>query len=318
MASVGPDLPEVDTAQLEKKPQGPPGPEDPRARRRRIVALVAIACGCLAAFALLAGVLVSNRWASPPDAYINSFVGAVRTPSLTVFMWLVSLPGDPPVIAPITIVAALLLAMWGLRAGAVLLLATMAGEAVVQHFVEVAFARARPPASFALIQLPAAFSFPSGHAWASLLLASVLGLVLWRSLPRNWTIRVAIVAGVAVVALLVGASRLYLGVHWGTDVLGGWIMAVVSFVAVSALYLWVVKRFHIKELDPPLGPLWLRVTATSLGLLLAVGLLAYDARLNPLAPGALKVTELTSTHSNRDEAAVGPQHCLVGREPKCA
>jgi hypothetical protein len=233
-------------------------------------------------------------------------------------MWVVSLPGDPPVIAPITVVAALLLAMWGLRAGAVLLLATMAGEAVVQHFVEVAFARARPPASFALIQLPAAFAFPSGHAWASLLLASVLGLVLWRSLPRNWTIRVAIVSGVVLVALLVGSSRVYLGVHWGTDVLGGWIMAVLSFVAVSALYLWVVKRFHIKELDPPLGRLWLRVTATGIGLVLAVGLLAYDARLDPLAPGALKVTELTSGRSRVGDLAECPQRRTVGKEPECA
>jgi membrane-associated phospholipid phosphatase len=252
------------------------------------------------------------------DTYVNTLVGAIRTPTVTVFMWLVSLPGDPPVIAPITIVAALLLAMWGLRAGAVLLLATMAGEAVVQHFVAVAFGRARPPASFALIQIPAALSFPSGHAWASLLLAAVLGLVLWRSLPRNWTIRVAIVSGVVLVALLVGSSRVYLGVHWPTDVFAGWIMAVVSFVAVSALYLWVVKRFHIKELDPPLGPLWLRVTATTVGLLLAVGLLAYDARLNPLTPGALKVTSVTSTHSETGEAAGAPQHRLVGREPKCA
>ena len=91
-----------------------------------------------------------------------------------------------------------------------------------------------------------------------------------------------------------------------------------SFVAVSAIYLWVVKRFHIKELHPPAGPLWLRIAATVAGIVLAMGLLAYDARLDPLAPRALQVTELTSTHSETGEAAGGPQHRPVGREPKCA
>jgi undecaprenyl-diphosphatase len=269
-------------------PAAVPGPVDPRERRRRIALLLGVAAVCLAAFAGLATVLMTHGWTSSFDQSVIGFVRSIRAPWLTRLMWAASLPGDPPVIAPLTLIATLLLVAWGWRPGAVLLLVTMLAEAVVQSAVSGAFARHRPPASFALIQVPTTLSFPSGHAWASLLLASVVGLVLWRTLPPHWSVRVAIISMVTVVAMLVGASRVYLGVHWPTDVAGGWLMAVVSLVVAGAIYLWVVKRFKIKERGKSLDPMWLRVLLTVLGLLLVLGLLVYDASLNPMTPHALQ------------------------------
>jgi membrane-associated phospholipid phosphatase len=170
----------------------------------------------------------------------------------------------------------------------VLLVATMSGEAVVQHYVSVAFGRSRPPVSFALIQQPATLAFPSGHAWASLLLTAVLGLVLWRTISKGWAVRGTILVGVVALSLLVGASRVYLGVHWPTDVVGGWILAVFSLVVAGAAYLAIVKRFHISERGDPFFPRWVRVGATTLGVVLVLALLVYDAGLNPLTHRALK------------------------------
>jgi undecaprenyl-diphosphatase len=266
----------------------PPGPVNPRARRRRIALYIAIAVACLIAFWALAAFLVANNWLAPFDQSVNAFVRSIRAPWLNTAMWLASLPGDPPVIAPMTIIVALILAMWGWRSGAVLLVAAMAGEAVVQRFVSISFARIRPPLKFALIKPPVTLSFPSGHAWATLLLTALLGLILWRTISRRWPVRSMILAAVVALTLIVGASRVYLGVHWPTDVVGGWILAVFSLVLAGALYLWLVKRFEIKELMPPLGTLSMRVALTALGVALVLALLVYDASLNPLLGRALK------------------------------
>jgi undecaprenyl-diphosphatase len=243
----------------------------------------------LAAFAVLAWVLKSQGWTSPVDESVSFLVRPWRNAWLTRFMWVASLPGDPPVIAPFTVITALVLAIWGLRPGAVLLLVTMTGEALLQSLVATTLARPRPPAEFALIRKPVAFSFPSGHSWASLLFVLILALVLWRTLPRHWSVRVAIVSVATALALLVGSSRIYLGVHWPSDVLGGWIFALFSFVVASAVYRWVVERFDIHERGAPWGPPWFRVAATATALVIAVGLVVYGASLDPLNAGALQV-----------------------------
>ena len=68
------------------------------------------------------------------------------------------------------------------------------------------------------------FSFPSGHAATSALVAGTLAWLLGRLVPWR-PARVAIAAGLGVWALLVALSRLYLGVHWVSDVVGSWLLA---------------------------------------------------------------------------------------------
>jgi hypothetical protein len=69
-------------------------------------------------------------------------------------------------------------------------------------------------------------------------------------------------------------------------------MAIFSLVVSGGIYLWAVKRFHLKERGVLWGSTTARVAATTLGILLVVGLLAYDMQWNPLVPG---VAEVSST-----------------------
>ncbi|MES2475799.1 MAG: phosphatase PAP2 family protein [Verrucomicrobiota bacterium] len=64
-------------------------------------------------------------------------------------------------------------------------------------------------------------SFPSGHSTMAALVWLTLGMVIARTQPRH-RVRVFVVAISVVITLLVGVSRVYLGVHWPTDVLAGW------------------------------------------------------------------------------------------------
>ncbi|MCD8020429.1 MAG: phosphatase PAP2 family protein [Clostridiales bacterium] len=77
-----------------------------------------------------------------------------------------------------------------------------------------------------LIDKPADYSFPSGHTCASFACA----LILWKPLPRKWGIPSLILA------TLIAFSRMYVGVHYPSDILGGFIVAFFSSAAVYAVY----------------------------------------------------------------------------------
>jgi membrane-associated phospholipid phosphatase len=91
------------------------------------------------------------------------------------------------------------------------------------------FARARPTL-WESIAPESSYSFPSGHAMGSMTLACVLVLLTWHT---RWRWPVAIAASAFVV--LVGFSRLYLGVHYPSDILAGWTAALVWTVGMYAL-----------------------------------------------------------------------------------
>ena len=97
------------------------------------------------------------------------------------------------------------------------------------------FARERP-SLWASIAPEDNFSFPSGHAMGSMTLACVLVLLAW---PTRWRWWVA--GAMALFVPMVGLSRVYLGVHWASDVAAGWAAG-----AAWAVLVWMVAhRLHL-------------------------------------------------------------------------
>lgn len=109
----------------------------------------------------------------------------------------------------------------GLRVAGLAGVALLAGQSL-RTLLVVSLRRARPPAADFAAHA-ASYAFPSGHTASSAIAAGLLGWGLLRAWPGARG-RVA-AALAALVALAVGGTRVYLGVHWPTDVVGGWLFA---------------------------------------------------------------------------------------------
>jgi len=120
------------------------------------------------------------------------------------------------------------------RAGWVLL-AGVLGAALMSQLLKQAFDRPRPDLVPHMAEVYSA-SFPSGHAMMSAATYLLLGLML-AHVHRGRRVRAYIVTVSVVVALLVGVSRVYMGVHWPTDVLAGWALG-----ALWAIVVWTLAH----------------------------------------------------------------------------
>ena len=144
--------------------------------------------------------------------------------------------GSTPVLTGVTLAAAGYLALVGLRSSALLVLAAVGGGTALSSLLKLGFQRPRPELVPHTIQVYTA-SFPSGHAMLSAVTYLTLGALLMRVQSR-WTVKAYVLALAVLTTLLVGASRVYLGVHWPTDVLAGWCIG-----AAWALICWLVALY---------------------------------------------------------------------------
>jgi len=156
------------------------------------------------------------------DAGVLRALEQVQSAALTVFLRMVTfLGGDWGVVIPTTaaVVVLLIVDRWQLR-GALFVVVVMAGTGVLQLLTKLLFERPRPGVFPPLVAV-ASYSYPSGHAMASAGLTLAVALLAWRTRWRLW----AVAGGLAFV-LLVGLSRMYLGVHYPSDIVAGWLLAV--------------------------------------------------------------------------------------------
>ena len=166
------------------------------------------------------------------DSSITSWVVAHRTDALTTLAKVLSTIGSQKLLTPVVLVIAALL-LRRRRVELVSLLVVVWGGAILlyslaKHFV----GRPRPPQEIWLAHAGGK-AFPSGHAVQSLATFVMLALVGSTMLRRPPSAPVLIAV---VLALGVGWSRVYLGVHWTTDVLAGWLAATAWTVVVVGLF----------------------------------------------------------------------------------
>jgi undecaprenyl-diphosphatase len=154
------------------------------------------------------------------DLAIQTWFGHERQPAMTVlFSTATSIGGALGLGAIVAVVAAMLLVRKE-RASAIFVVVTAGVGALLNLGLKAIFARARPDLASALIQARW-YSFPSGHAMGSFITFGALAYIALRR-PWPWAAKSAALAMALTMVVLVSVSRVYLGVHWGSDIIGAW------------------------------------------------------------------------------------------------
>lgn len=127
-----------------------------------------------------------------------------------------------PIVVIILATAAVAVAFREHQTKLALSFAAVLGGLGVNTLLKLSLHRTRPDTLYVGTMKIKSFSFPSGHAYGAAALYGLLAYLAWHTLPSPWN---AIVSSLLVLLIfLIGFSRVYLGAHFPTDVLGGWIL----------------------------------------------------------------------------------------------
>lgn len=195
-----------------------------------------IAALSLTVFALIS-LSVSDHQIHRFDDNLIGWVQGLESPGMTkwmqVFTWIGS--GRPVIIITIMFMIVLYIFL-GHRRELLFLAAAIAGSAMLNTLLKLAFHRARP--TIHRIVEANGYSFPSGHSMAAFSLYGGLAFLIWKHIPTA-TGRVMMIIVSTALILAIGMSRVYLGVHYPSDIAGGYFLSG-SWLAIC---IWFYQRY---------------------------------------------------------------------------
>lgn len=195
-----------------------------------LTARVKALLGTIALLALLGlGILARTRLLTRHDLHIDRQVAGLRFPLATDLALGLTAGASEVAGVALLLLGVVVLVLRRRRWDAARLTAAVGGSWVLGLAIKTLIARQRPPASLWLLAPDSADSFPSGHDTTACAMVLV-ALLAFRGAGRARVVAVIVATAFAVA---VGASRVYLGDHYPTDVLGSWLT-----VATAALFVW--------------------------------------------------------------------------------
>jgi membrane-associated phospholipid phosphatase len=220
----------------------------PATRRYRTILFLFLLFSAIVAFSFLT-FLVETTPSFPVDLRITQAIQSIDSPLFAGFMWLISWPGFSPQSIIITILVGILLFLYGLRwESAVSLLAALT-SGVSNELIKRAIQRPRPGADLVdVFEVLRSYSFPSGHVMFYTILFGFLCYVAYTMLKQS-LLRSLLLWLLGSLILFVGVSRIYLGQHWASDVLGAYLLGGLILAGIILLYRWGKARFFVPHSD---------------------------------------------------------------------
>ncbi len=207
------------------------------------IALV-VALAAIWSFSALLDAVLDNATLVRLDVAAVNALHARATPSGLAFFNAISNAGSPRAMTILAIGGAIAILMAHRRTVLITWIAAFAGSPIIENVIKRAVHRSRPPYG-ARYLINHSYSFPSGHSMASFIGIGMLLYVLSVSWHPPRAVRVAVFVLGATFVVLVGFSRVYLGVHYPSDVLGGF-AAAAAWMAVCLSAMGV--RLHLRGL----------------------------------------------------------------------
>lgn len=199
----------------------------------------------LGAFALLT-FMVATIPSFPIDLEIERALQSINSPIFVALMNLVSWPGFSPQSFIISALIIVVIYVFGWRWEALTAFVAALVPPLLNVIIKEWIRRPRPSIDVVnVFQILESYSFPSGHVMFYVGFFGFLWFVVYTLLKRSG-IRTLLLIILGSLIGLVGISRIYLGQHWPSDVLGAYLLGGLVLVAIIQFYTWGKKRFFVK------------------------------------------------------------------------
>jgi len=217
-----------------------------RVQRYRTVLFQVILFLTIGIFALLA-FLVKTTPSFPIDLQITHALQSIDSPFFAGLMRLISWPGFFPQSMIITLIIALGLYVYGLHWESVISLLAALFSGIINQLVKDVIQRPRPSISIVdVFSVLESYSFPSGHVMFYTILFGFIWYLAF-TLFKSSLLRSFLLGLFGTFILLVGVSRIYLGQHWASDVLGAYLLGGLTLAGIVLLYQWGKRRFLVRQ-----------------------------------------------------------------------
>lgn len=202
--------------------------------RMYLVSLIVLVLFCVLA------VLIDSKLIAQFDQSVISIIQGLESKTLTPIMRVFTFIGSyKGILVILLMMIFILFFVLKSRTDALLVAVVIAGTQVINQVLKLYFQRARP--NFHRLIEIGGYSFPSGHAMSALAVYGILTYVFWRH-TSDRTGRIMLIIISMIFILMIGISRIYLGVHYPSDIIGGYLASGVLLI----LAIGIFRRYKSK------------------------------------------------------------------------